>query len=211
MANLRFVVTGGPGAGKTTTLAALAERGFLYIPESARTIIGQRKAAGLSPRPAPEQFGAEMLTADIAKYRETPVHTQPVFFDRSVWDALGFLYFQGALSEAEVAVYGQEFQYNETVFWMPPWREIYRVDAERDQGFAEAITVGENIRQWYRRWHYSIIEVPRGSVEERAELILQTIKINPHEKEDNPVRRTDRRSRLSRLRLDGRLLARRPE
>ena len=175
MANLRFVVTGGPGAGKTTTLEALAERGFLCLPESARAIIRQRKAAGLSPRSAPEQFGTEMLNADIAKYRETPVYNQPVFFDRSVWDALGFLYFLGALSEAEVAAYGQEFQYNETVFLMPPWREIYRVDTERDQSFGDAITVGETIRQWYRRWHYTVIEVPRGSVEERAAFILQTI------------------------------------
>jgi predicted ATPase len=27
MANLRFFITGGPGAGKTTTLEALAEQG----------------------------------------------------------------------------------------------------------------------------------------------------------------------------------------
>jgi predicted ATPase len=156
-------------------LEALAERGFRYIPESAREIIRQRKAADLSPRPAPEQFGAEMLIADIAKYREAPVRNQPVFFDRSVWDALGFLYFQGALSEAEVEAYGHEFQYNETVFLMPPWREIYRVDTERDQSFAEAITVGETVRQWYRRWHYTVIEVPRGRAEERAAFILQSI------------------------------------
>jgi predicted ATPase len=41
MANLRFIITGGPGAGKTTTLEALAERGYYYVPEVARAIIRQ--------------------------------------------------------------------------------------------------------------------------------------------------------------------------
>ena len=45
MTNLRFVVTGGSGAGKTAVLDALAVRGFRYVPDSARAIIKQRKEA----------------------------------------------------------------------------------------------------------------------------------------------------------------------
>jgi hypothetical protein len=78
MTNLRFVVTGGPGAGKTTTLEALTERGFLCVPESARAIIKQRKESGLSPRPPLVQFGMEMLNAGIARYRDTAVQNKPV-------------------------------------------------------------------------------------------------------------------------------------
>ncbi len=113
MTNLRFVMTGGPGAGKTTTLDALRGRGFHYVPESARAIIRQRKEAGLSPRPALEQFGREMLQVDMAQYCATPVRREPVFFDRGVCEALGFLFFQGAISESEVAARIKEFPYNE--------------------------------------------------------------------------------------------------
>ncbi|WP_435102063.1 AAA family ATPase [Arhodomonas sp. AD133] len=35
----RFVITGGPGAGKTTVLATLEERGYHCVPESAREMI----------------------------------------------------------------------------------------------------------------------------------------------------------------------------
>ena len=73
MTNWRVVLTGGPGAGKTTTLNALAARGFLDVPESARTIITTRKEAGLSPRPALAQFGVGMLNAYISRYRGTEV------------------------------------------------------------------------------------------------------------------------------------------
>src|SRR5689334_11738222 len=105
MTNVRFVLTGGPGAGKTTTLEALAARGFCFVPDSARAIIRQRKEAGLSPRPPLVQFGREMLSMDIAQYRSTTVTDTPVFFDRGVGDAVAFLFLQGSLTLAEVKAY----------------------------------------------------------------------------------------------------------
>lgn len=53
---LLIAASGGPGAGKTTTPDKLAQRGFSIVPEVARAIIAERKAQGLSPRPAPEAF-----------------------------------------------------------------------------------------------------------------------------------------------------------
>ena len=175
MTNLRFVITGGPGAGKSSTLEALAARGFRPVPESARAIIRQRKEAGLSPRPALVQFGAEMLNADIAQYRNTTVENAPVFFDRGIGDALAFLSLQGTLTSTEVEAYVTAFRYNALVFLLPPWQEIYQTDAERDQSFSEAIAVCERLRTWYTHWHYTVVEVPRRSVEERADFILSTI------------------------------------
>src|SRR6266446_5928573 len=128
MANLRFVITGGPGAGKTTTLDAIAVRGFQCVPESARAIIKKRKASGLNPRPSPDQFGAEMLQEDMASYRGTPVQNDPVFFDRGVCDSLAFLYLHGVISLAEVEAQVKEFRYNDLVFLMPPCPDIYRED-----------------------------------------------------------------------------------
>ncbi len=39
-----FILTGGPGSGKTTTLNELAHRGFLTVPEVARAIIQKQNA-----------------------------------------------------------------------------------------------------------------------------------------------------------------------
>jgi len=42
-----FVISGGPGAGKTTTLLAMEKFGFPYVPEAARQIIqGQTQSGG---------------------------------------------------------------------------------------------------------------------------------------------------------------------
>ena len=43
-----FVVTGGPGAGKTTLIEELARRGFLPVPESGRAIIRKEIQTGVN-------------------------------------------------------------------------------------------------------------------------------------------------------------------
>ena len=175
MTNLRFVITGGPGAGKTTTLNALAERGYIYAPDSARAIIRERLASGLSPRPPLEQFGDNILQMDMARYRETPVTDHPVFFDGGIVGALCFLDQLNAISPKKVEEYVRSFPYNKVVFLMPPWEEIYRTDSERDQTFSESVQVFEDLRKWYARWDYEIIEAPRTATDQRVNFILQTV------------------------------------
>ena len=175
MTNLRFVITGGPGAGKTTLLHALAERGYICVPESARAIIRERLGNGLCPRPPLVQFGHEILQRDIARYRETRVTDHPVFFDRGIVDALGILHQQNAISMEEAEEYVRSFPYNKVVLLMPAWEEIYRTDSERDQTFAEAIQVFEELRTWYARWGYETIEVPRTAIDQRVNFILHTV------------------------------------
>src|SRR5215470_3158703 len=175
MTNLRFVITGGPGAGKTTILNALAERGYRYAAESARAIIRERLASGLRPRPPLAQFGHEILQRDIARYRETRATDHPVFFDRGIVDALGMLHHQQALALGEVEAYVWSFPYNHVVLLMPPWEALYRTDTERDQTFAESVRVCERVRTWYARWGYEPIEVPRTAIDQRVTFVLQTI------------------------------------
>ena len=173
--NLRFVITGGPGAGKTTILNALAERGYMYAADSARAIIRERLASGLSPRPPLQQFAHDILQRDIARYRETPVTDHPVFFDRGIVDAVSFLVEQHAISLAEAAAYVRSFPYNKVVLLMPPWEDIYRTDSERDQTFSESVHVCERLRESYARWDCETIEVPRTAIDQRVNFVLETV------------------------------------
>jgi predicted ATPase len=88
MNQFRVVITGGPGAGKTALLSELGRRGFRTVGESARAIIVERRAAGLSPRPRPLTFAEEILRRDIEKYEHARNHHGWVFFDRGVVEAL---------------------------------------------------------------------------------------------------------------------------
>ncbi|HCS29047.1 MAG TPA: hypothetical protein DIW43_16440, partial [Spongiibacteraceae bacterium] len=89
--NRRFVITGGPGGGKSTLLDALAERGYRIAPEAARRLIKKRLAEGLASRPDPVTFARAILDSDRAQYRAATDHDGTTFFDRGVLDALYML------------------------------------------------------------------------------------------------------------------------
>jgi predicted ATPase len=59
---------------------------------------------------------------------------------------------------------------------LPPWKEIYTNDAERDHTFEHAEWVNSITLAWYHRLgRYQLIEVPRVSVAERCTYVLQVL------------------------------------
>lgn len=80
-----------------------------------------------------------------------------------------------ALSRSSISSYVADFCYNRIVFLLPPWKDIYHTDSERDQTFEEASAVFEGMKKWYGFWGYQTVEVPCTDVEQRAEYILDTI------------------------------------
>ena len=172
----RIVITGGPGAGKTTLLLALQARGYTIVGDSARTIIQDRRRRGLSPRPNAQEFVHETLRMDIENfvhYAATPGH---VFFERGVLDALCGLDRVEPLNESELSTWLSKYQYCSKVFVLPPWKEIYVQDAERDHTFEHAEWVNSITHEWYRRLgRYQLIEVPKVSVAERCTYVLQAL------------------------------------
>jgi predicted ATPase len=169
------VVTGGPGAGKTTLLAELSARGYTTVEESARLVIAERRARGLSPRPDALAFAEEILRRDIAKYVNQPRTSQWVFFDRGLIEALSMLHEAAPLAAVELEGMLASYPFHSTVFVLPPWEAIYARDAERDQSFAEALEVHAKVVRWYRSCGFVLDEVPRLPVGGRAEHVLRVL------------------------------------
>jgi predicted ATPase len=169
------VLTGGPGAGKTAVLAELAAMGYTTVEDSARAIIAERLARGASPRPDPAAFAHEILRRDIDKYRAHPRTSQWVFFDRGLIDALGLLQEVAPPPAHELRATLTAYPFHPTVFVFPPWETIYVNDAERDQSFADAVIVYDKVVQWYRSCAYIVHDVPRLSVAERAQHIVERL------------------------------------
>jgi predicted ATPase len=171
----RIVITGGPGAGKTTLLLALQTRGYTIVGDTARTIIQDRRRRGLSPRPDPYAFAQEALRTDIENFVHHSASQGPVFFERGVLDALCMLDQVTPLNESELGLWLSKYQYFPKVFLLPPWKEIYANDAERNQTFEQSESVHRSAREWYRRCRYQVIEVPKASVTERCTYVLQAL------------------------------------
>ncbi|MBC7603321.1 MAG: AAA family ATPase [Ramlibacter sp.] len=171
----RVVITSGPGAGKTTLLRELSARGYATVEESARSIIMERLARGLSPRPEPATFANEIFQRDRQKYSNPPRHDGLVFYDRGAVEALAMIHEASPLADEDVRAMLVRYAFYGTVFILPPWQAIYVNDAERDHSFSHAVAVYGQLVRWYTRCGYVINEVPCLSVAQRASHVLKPI------------------------------------
>jgi predicted ATPase len=170
-----YVITGGPGAGKTSLLESLALKGYSYIPDTARQIIKERLSKGLTPRPGPKTFAQKIFDKDWTNFITNSGLSSLLFFDRSFMDSACLLFDCSTTSYNKIKDSHLKNRYNNKVFMAPPWREIYRTDRERDQSFQESVAVCERIEKWYRQHDYEVIILPKETIENREKFILSQI------------------------------------
>src|SRR5579864_1693772 len=88
-----YVITGGPGSGKTSLLDALAAIGYQSSSEAGRALIQQQVAIGGRVLPWADRalFAELMLSWEIRSYQMAEKIPGLVFFDRGVPDVEGYL------------------------------------------------------------------------------------------------------------------------
>ncbi len=170
-----FVITGGPGAGKTTTLLELDKLGFRHAPEVARQIIQEQMESGGTALPWAnrEAYTALMLRRSIESFEEHTPAAAPLFTDRGIPDVLCYARLIGLPDTSPIEEACRRYRYASPVFMAPPWPEIYRIDSERQQDFTEAERTYTLMVQAYRECGYLIVELPKLPPAERAKFILQ--------------------------------------
>jgi predicted ATPase len=161
----RVVITGAMGSGKSTLLAELRRRGFAVVPEPARIVLAEQRAAGGDgvPDRSPQRFCDLMLERMKRDYDEHP----RAFYDRGIPDLIGYARLFG-LEPPRVMGH----RYDDRVFVLPAWREIYATDDERTMTFEMAETFGEDVRRIYESLGYEIVDVPKNTPEARARFIV---------------------------------------
>jgi predicted ATPase len=171
----RFVITGGPGAGKSTLIAALAGRGAIVFPEAGRAILRLSDAIGGPAHAArdPRDYAEAMLLWDMRSWAEAEGLDGPCLFDRGVPDTIGYLRLIGRPVPAHMQRAALAFRYENPVFVAPPWPEIYTTDAERTHGFDLAIATHDCVRAVYEELGYAIADLPLAPVADRAAFVLQ--------------------------------------
>ena len=172
-----YVITGGPGSGKTSLIEALRSRGYACSTEAGRAIIQDQVTIGGSALPWRDRmlFAELMLQWEMRSYHVAELNSGPMFFDRGVPDVIGYLRLIGAPVPEHVMKTAAEFRYHRNVFIAPPWREIFRQDVERKQDFDEAQRTYESLFRTYKELGYELVELPRVAVEDRVKFILDRL------------------------------------
>ncbi|KGO08689.1 AAA family ATPase [Elizabethkingia bruuniana] len=174
-----FVITGGPGVGKTTLIKVLEKQGFVVIMEEARRIIQeqlQMKGEGL-PWKNKTYYAQLMLNASLESYQlvVSGKSSNTTFFDRGILDTICYMKMENIPVPEDLNNLVNAHPYNQKVFILPPWEEIYSTDNERKQTWQEAVSTFDKMKQTYLEYGYKVIEVPKNSVEQRCEFILSHI------------------------------------
>ncbi|EEX15155.1 conserved hypothetical protein [Citreicella sp. SE45] len=173
MSDRFFVVTGGPGAGKTSLITELARRGLHTIPESGRAIIREEMASGGDALPWGNRmaYAERMLERDLRAYEDAQALSDPVIFDRGIPDIMGYLTLCGLPVPSHLTAAAKTALYNRRVLLALFWDEIFTQDTERKQTRAEAEATCAVMREIYTALGYKITELPCTDIASRADFV----------------------------------------
>jgi predicted ATPase len=172
-----FIITGGPGSGKTSLIEALAAAGVATSPEVGRAIIREEVASGGTALPWADElaFAERMVVREVAAHAEALASDRTVVLDRGVPDVIGFLRVSCLAVPAHIDAAARTCRYNPSVFIAPYWDAIYTGDAERKQTPAVAEATHAVMIETYRDYGYELIELPRVSITERVGFVVDRI------------------------------------
>ncbi len=174
--NLKIVISGGPGSGKTTIIEMLKKKGYVCYEEFSRMIIQEGKQKGLENYffSEPEAFSEVLFQGRKKHFEEAhqkvKIKNNPfIFFDRGIHDTYAYL---NAVNQGNSFWKERVMAYRyDVVFLLPPWENIYVQDEERMESFKEAALFYSYIESVYKESKTKIIEVPKASPEERTTFI----------------------------------------
>lgn len=175
--NQRYIITGGPGFGKTTIINRLEELDHEVCHENSREVIKEQLDTGgnILPWVDVTKFTEIIIEKRIQSYLAVPPD-KPVFFDRAIADALAFMYRQDLEVKESLAKAARDYRYNTMVFITPPWYSIFKNDNERRETYAESVTVHSFIAKTYADLGYKLVDIPPGKLDARVEFVLNSIK-----------------------------------
>lgn len=174
----RFVVLSGcSGGGKSSLAAELRRRGYPVVDEPGRRVIAEEERG--DGRALPWHDMKAFLLRAIAIAREDLERARAardgwVFFDRGLIDALVALgNIEGDSTAGSFA--DGTLHYHHRVFLVPPWPEIFVQDEARRHDLSFAKQEYSRLLAAYPALGYETIVLPKVSVAQRADHVLECL------------------------------------
>jgi predicted ATPase len=171
------VIIGGPGTGKTTIIEGLLAKGFCCYPEISREVTLEAKNQGIEQLFLENPLLFSELLLEGRKKQFHNAQKEPhdiVFLDRGIPDVLAYMHYIGDSYPAFFDQACRDHIYTK-IFLLPPWEEIYISDNERYENFEQAKLIYNHLTETYQKYGYDLIEVPKGTVEDRISFILNQL------------------------------------
>ncbi|HIH33349.1 MAG TPA: AAA family ATPase [Candidatus Diapherotrites archaeon] len=174
----KIVITGGPSAGKTTTIDCLKELGFETVSESALRVIRQQAQLenAILPWTNPAKF--QELAFAIQSEDERKCNGSNVFLDRCLVDIKAYCNFFKAREPEGLGEAIKEAAYERVLFLESLPEEYWQKTMNgkpRKNSFEDGLRIAELIFKEFENAGFEIARVPVMPVKERTEWILQSL------------------------------------
>jgi predicted ATPase len=175
----RYVLTGAPGAGKTSVLRVLHEQGFAVVEEAATDVIGREQARGCAEPWQDPGFIDKITELQRQRQRQAVAGDAPAqVYDRSPLCTVALARHLGypltALLAEEITRMIRERVYAQPVFLLSPLGFIQPTAARRIS-YHDAVRFGALHEQVYREHGFEIVHVVPGTPAGRAIAIAGVI------------------------------------
>jgi predicted ATPase len=166
----KYVITGGPGVGKSTVIKLLSDKGYKTISEIARKVIESNLKKNSDALPWKDWLGFQReVCAKQLSIEEKLPKNKVVFLDRGYLDGLAYLKLHGGKPFDELLSIRPDYA---KVFILEPLGD-FKTDNCRKEDKKTALRIHELIKEAYAG--YELVTIPAVSPEERVLMILNCI------------------------------------
>jgi predicted ATPase len=173
-----YVITGGPGFGKTTVINLLKEKGLPVCEEGARDLISP--TANLDQNNGnlriPLDFEKKIAFRRI-EFLESIEYNAIAFSDRGLPDQIAYSWYKNKIPSQFIEEAVRINRYAPVVFVTPLWETVFKGDDIRKESFTDASEIHGYILSAYQKYGYEMIDLPFVSPELRVEFILNFLGI----------------------------------
>ena len=169
-----YVITGGPGSGKTTTVNLLKERGYITTFEHARHYLDTQRLKGRTideVRKQQKEFQSGVLNMQIEQENQISPDVL-VFLDRAIPDALAYYHFLNLPEDEKLTAALLTVSYKK-VFILDCLTLVK--DYARTEDEAAQKKIHELLSEVYESLPFPVIHFPVLPPDERVDFILKNI------------------------------------
>lgn len=180
---MEFVITGAPGAGKSTLINYLKQKGYNMLPEIYTTTVEKALAEGTDEQLFSDPLEMQCLLIRKQLEAESQLNKKDVvFLDRSIIDIIVFCKDRAINLPQDVLTMAQTSCYDMAFFLEPLPESLYALQLKMRNKYAlctrdESVKLARLLRNEYEKRGIQCISVPFDTTEKMSMFIENTVNI----------------------------------
>ncbi|NJL83415.1 MAG: AAA family ATPase [Chloroflexaceae bacterium] len=173
----KYVLTGGPGAGKTTLVNYLASIGEATLAEAAADLIREQMALGIQFPNLEPDFEVNVLKLQLHRELKINPALPRIFLDRGLLDALAYYQLfqkrQSPLMESITQRMKQEKVYMKV--FLIEHQGLMKTTSVRTETIKQALLLEKLQEENYKTLGYDVIRIPFDAIKSRIQMLLANL------------------------------------